>query len=85
MAQDDAAIQRFCHVDLLVSICCTRRMFKQQEQLKAMQQGKNLAGAVAMDKAARDRPNAGHATKAMDLIVSGISTSSRGIVLRACC
>jgi hypothetical protein len=52
-------------------------MYKQAEQVKALRQGKNLAGAVAMDDPQRMRPGAGKATQSTDLIVSGNSRSSR--------
>jgi hypothetical protein len=52
-------------------------MYKQAEQIKAMRQGKDLTGAVAMDDPQRMRPGAGKATQSTDLIVSGSSRSSR--------
>lgn len=44
-------------------------MYKKHLQMKAMHQGKDLAGAVALE-GARPNATAGMATQATDLIVS---------------
>jgi hypothetical protein len=50
-------------------------MYKKQMQFKAMQQGKDLTGAVALE-GARPSATAGMATQATDLIVSAAAQTA---------
>lgn len=56
---------------LCASPICNARMYKHKMQFKAMQQGKDLKGAVAMQ--AQPHATAGAATQAADIIVSAVT------------